>query len=69
MDGFDDRQHARLVGNVLLSMAAFAFGLEIAGLLPDDIFKLPPHYFGHGGAAAVGVLLLIGGLFLRGRKN
>ena len=69
MDEFDTRQHARLVGNALLGMAVFAFGLEVADLLPDEIWALPPHYFGRGGAALVGLLFLAAGLWLRGKKS
>jgi len=69
MEDFDARQHSRLVGNALLGMAAFAFGLELADLLPDEILALPPHYFGRGGAALVGLLFLLAGLWLRGRKS
>jgi hypothetical protein len=37
----------------------------LAGLLPDEIFALRPHYFGDGGAAAIGVVFLLSGLWLR----
>lgn len=67
MDEFDVRGHARLVGNVLLVFALFAFGIELADLIPDEIFALPPHYFGNGGAVALGVLFLAAGVFLRKR--
>lgn len=65
MDEFDVRGHSRLVGNVLIVFAIFAFGIVLADLIPDDIFALPPHYFGHGGAALIGVLFLAAGLWLR----
>ena len=65
MDEFDVRGHSRLVGNVLIAFAIFAFGIVLADLIPDEIFALPPHYFGNGGAALIGVLFLAGGLWLR----
>ena len=65
MDEFDVRAHARLIGNVLIALAAVAFAIALAGLLPDDIFQLRPHFFGNEGAALVGVVFLVGGLLLR----
>jgi len=65
MDEFDEREHARSVGNVLIALAIFAFGLVLADLIPDDIFALPPHYFGNGGAVAIGLVLLVSGIWLR----
>lgn len=65
MDEFDEREHARSVGNVLIALAIFAFGLVLADLIPDDIFALPPHYFGNGGALAIGLVLLVSGIWLR----
>ena len=65
MDEFDEREHARSVGNVLIALAIFAFGLVLADLIPDDIFTLPPHYFGNGGALAIGLVLLVSGIWLR----
>jgi hypothetical protein len=65
MEEFDVRGHARLVGNVFIALAVLAFGLALADLIPDDIFALPPHYFGNGGAVAIGLLLLVGGLWMR----
>jgi hypothetical protein len=65
MDEFDEREHARSVGNVLIALAIFAFGLVLANLIPDDIFALPPHYFGNGGAVAIGLVLLVSGIWLR----
>lgn len=67
MDEFDVRGHARLVGNLLIVFAVFAFGIALADLVPDEVFDLPPHYFGNGGAVAIGVLFLGAGLFLRKR--
>jgi hypothetical protein len=65
MEEFDVREHARLVGNVLLGLAIFAFGIALADLIPDEIFALPPHYFGNGGAVLIGVVFLLSGLWLR----
>jgi hypothetical protein len=65
VDEFDVRGHARLVGNVLIALGLFALGIALAGLLPDEIFALRPHYFGDGGAAAVGVVFLVAGFLLR----
>jgi hypothetical protein len=65
MDEFDEREHARSVGDVLIALAIFAFGLVLADLIPDDIFALPPHYFGNGGAVAIGLVLLVSGIWLR----
>jgi len=65
MDDFDVRGHSRLVGNVLIGFAIFAFGIVLADLVPDDIFALPPHYFGNGGALAIGLLFLVSGIWLR----
>ena len=65
MEEFDERGHARLVGNVLIAFALFAFAIALAGWLPDDIFRLPPHFFGDGGAVLVGFVFLAGGLWLR----
>ena len=33
--------------------------------MPDEIFALRPHYFGDGGAAAIGVVFLLAGFWLR----
>lgn len=65
MENFDLREHARLVGSVFIALAVLAFGLALVGLIPDDIFALPPHYFGNGGAVAIGVLFLVSGLWMR----
>jgi hypothetical protein len=65
MDEFDERGHSRLIGNVLIALGIFALGIALAGLLPDEIFALRPHYFGDGGAAAIGVVFLVAGLLLR----
>lgn len=65
MDDFDARGHARLVGNVLLALAVLAFAIAAAGLLPEEIFSLPPHFFGSGGAAVVGLALGAAGFWLR----
>jgi hypothetical protein len=65
MEEFDVRGHARLVGNVLIGLAIFAFGIALADLIPDEIFALPPHYFGNGGAVAIGLLFLVSGVWLR----
>lgn len=65
MEEFDLREHRRLVGNVFIVLAVLAFGLALVGLIPDHIFALPPHYFGNGGAVAIGVLLLFSGLWMR----
>jgi hypothetical protein len=65
MDEFDARGHARLIGNVLIALSLLAFVIALAGLLPDEIFQLPPHFFGNGGAALVGLVCLAVGLWLR----
>jgi hypothetical protein len=65
MEEFDVQGHARLVGNVLIAFAIFAFGIVLADLIPDDIFALPPHFFGNGGAVAIGLLFLVSGVWLR----
>jgi hypothetical protein len=65
VDEFDVRGHARLVGNVLITLGLLALGVALAGWLPDEIFALRPHYFGDGGAAAVGVVFLLSGFLLR----
>ena len=65
MDEFDARGHARLVGNVLIALAVVAFGIALAGLLPEDVFQLRPHFFGNEGAALIGVAFLVSGLLLR----
>lgn len=65
MDEFDVRGHARLVGNVLIAVALIAFGIALVGLLPNEIFKLRPHFFGNEGAAFVGVVFLVAGILLR----
>lgn len=59
------RGHARLIGNVLLAIALLAFLVALAGLLPEKIFRLPPHYFGNGGAALVGLICVAVGLWVR----
>ena len=68
MDDFDERGHARLVGNVLIAFALLAFAIALAGLLPDDFFELRPHFFGNEGAALIGALFLASGLWLRQRN-
>ena len=65
MDDFDVRGHSRLIGNVLIALGLCALGIALAGLLPDEIFALRPHYFGDGGAAVVGMVFLLGGFWLR----
>lgn len=65
MDDFDGRGHARLVGNVLIVLGFFSFGLVLLDFIPDDIFALPPHFFGNEGAAMVGLMMLVAGFFLR----
>jgi hypothetical protein len=65
VNDFDERGHSRLIGNVLIVLGLCAFGVALAGLLPDEIFALRPHYFGDGGAAAIGVVFLLSGLWLR----
>ena len=65
MDDFDARGHARLIGNVLIALGIFALGIALAGLLPDEIFALPPHFFGDEGAVVVGLLFLVSGGLLR----
>ncbi len=65
MDDFDVRGHARLVGNVLVALALVAFAVALAGLLPDDVFRLRPHFFGNEGAALAGLAFLVSGLLLR----
>jgi hypothetical protein len=65
MDDFDVRGHSRLVGNVLIALGLCAFGIALAGLLPDDVFELRPHFFGNEGAAVIGVVFLLGGFWLR----
>ena len=65
MEEFDEREHARSVGNVLIALAIFAFGIALADLIPEEIFALPPHYFGNGGAVAIGLLFLVSGVWLR----
>ena len=65
VEEFDERGHARLIGNVLIAFAIFAFSIALAGLLPEEIFQLPPHFFGNGGAALVGLICLAGGLWVR----
>jgi hypothetical protein len=65
VDEFDVRGHARLIGNVLIALALLAFVIALAGLLPEHIFQIPPHFFGNGGAALVGLVCLAVGLWLR----
>ena len=65
MDDFDVRGHSRMIGNVLIALGLLALGVALAGLLPDDIFALRPHYFGDGGAAAIGMVFLLCGFWLR----
>ena len=45
--------------------ALVAFVIALAGLLPEHIFQIPPHFFGTGGAALVGLVCLAVGLWLR----
>ena len=65
VDEFDVRGHARLIGNVLIALALLAFAIALAGLLPDEMFQLPTHFFGNGGAALVGLACFAAGLWLR----
>lgn len=65
VDDFDGRGHARMVGNALIALAFVAFAVALAGLLPDDIFRLRPHFFGNEGAALAGLAFLVSGLLLR----
>ena len=65
MDEFDVRGHGRLIWNVLIVLGFFAFGLVLVDFIPDEIFALPPHFFGNDGALAVGVMMLVAGLYLR----
>jgi hypothetical protein len=65
MAEFDEQSHARLVGNALIALAVVAFGIEVAGFLPDEAIDLPPHFFGPGGAALAGLVFLGGGVWLR----
>lgn len=65
MDDFDVRGHARLVGNVLIALALVAFAVALAGLLPDDVFQLRPHFLGSEGAALAGLAFLVSGFLLR----
>ena len=65
MDEFDGREHARLIGNVLIVLGFFAFGLVLVDFIPDRIFALPPHFFGNDGAVTVGLMMLVAGLYLR----
>jgi uncharacterized membrane protein len=53
---------------VLIALGFFAFAIALAGALPDEILALPPHFFGDAGAVVVGLLLLVGGFWLR-RKS
>jgi hypothetical protein len=50
---------------VLIALGIFSLGIALAGFLPDEIFALRPHYFGDSGAAAIGVVFLLGGFWLR----
>ncbi len=65
MADFDPDSHAQLIGNVLKAMGALAFAIALAGLIPHAIFPLPPHFFGNGGVAAIGVLLLVSGFLMK----
>ncbi|MFM8231532.1 MAG: hypothetical protein ACKOAL_09940 [Chthoniobacterales bacterium] len=65
VEEFDARGHAQLVGNVFIALAVVAFAIALAGLLPDDVFQLRPHFFGNEGAALVGLVFLVSGLLLR----
>ena len=65
VDDFDERGHSRLIGNVLIVLGLCALGIALAGWLPDEIFVLRPHFFGDGGAAAIAVVFLLGGFWLR----
>jgi len=42
-----------------------ATGLVLLDFIPDDIFALPPHFFGNEGALTVGLMMLVAGFFLR----
>jgi hypothetical protein len=68
MDEFDVRGHARLIGNVLIVLGFFAFGLVLADFIPDEIFALPPHFFGNDGVVMVGLTMLVAGFYLRRSK-
>ncbi|MDA0293403.1 MAG: hypothetical protein O3A75_01720 [Verrucomicrobia bacterium] len=65
MDKFDEQGHARLVGGSLIILGILAFGLILADFLPDDVFTLPPHFFGQEGLVVVGTLMLAVGFYLR----
>jgi hypothetical protein len=65
MDEFDVRGHACLIGNVLIVLGFLAFGLVLADFVPDEIFALPPHFFGNDGAVVVGLMMLVAGFYLR----
>ncbi len=69
MDEFDVREHARLIGNVLIVLAFLAFGLVLVDFIPDRIFALPPHFFGNDGAVTVGLVMLVAGFYLRRTKS
>lgn len=69
MDEFDVREHARLIGNVLIVLAFLAFGLVLVDFIPDRIFALPPHFFGNDGAITVGLVMLVAGFYLRRTKS
>ena len=65
MNDFDARVHARLISNVLIALGVFAFAISLADFIPRGIFALPPHYFGSGGAAMVGLVLVVAGYLMR----
>lgn len=65
VDEFDPDAHPRLIGNVLISMGAFAGMIALADFVPDKILSIPPHFLGTGGTAAIGLLLIVAGLRMR----
>lgn len=65
MADFDPDAHSCLVGNVLISMGAFAGMIALADFVPDKILSIPPHFLGTGGTAVIGLLLIVAGLRMR----
>ena len=49
----------------MIILGILAFGLILADFLPDDVFTLPPHFFGQEGLVVVGTLMLAVGFYLR----